>query len=129
MKITWMHRVRLIDYKQKGHVAEYVGMDDFEGTECYKVKLTEKSGKIITYYIDPSNYFIIHSVTLTKANGQETESKTDFTNYQKLPEGIWLPMNIIGETPSKSRKQRLISRWMIIYLNLQQIKLSLNKLS
>lgn len=86
----------LVDYKEKGHTVEYIGMDDFEGTDCYKVKLTEKSGKIITYYIDPSNYFIIHSVALTKANGRENESKTDYSNYQKLPEGIWLPMNISG---------------------------------
>lgn len=84
----------LLNYKEKGHTADYVGTDDFEGTECYKIKLTEKSGKIITYYIDPSNYFIIHSVTITKANGQENESKTDYSNYKKLPEGIWIPMNV-----------------------------------
>ena len=94
----------LIDYKEKGHTAEYVGMDDFEGTDCYKVKLIEKSGKIITFYIDPSNYFIIHSVTITKANGQENESKTDFSNYQKLPEGIWMPMNISGGNTVKVKK-------------------------
>jgi len=97
----------LIDYKEKGHTAEYVGMDDFEGTDCYKIKLTEKSGKIITFYIDPSNYFIIHSVTITKANGQENESKTDFSNYQKLPEGIWLPMNIAGGNTVKIKKTEI----------------------
>ncbi|HEV8284683.1 MAG TPA: hypothetical protein VGQ09_10245 [Chitinophagaceae bacterium] len=94
----------LIDYKEKGHVAEYIGMDDFEGTDCYKIKLTEKSGKIITFYIDPSNYFIIHSVTITKANGQETESKTDYSNYQKFSEGIWMPMNIGGGNTIKIKK-------------------------
>lgn len=94
----------LIDYKEKGHSVEYVGMDEFEGTDCYKIKLTEKSGKIITYYIDPSNYFVIHSVALTKANGQENESKTDYSNYQKLPEGIWLPMNIAGGNTIKIKK-------------------------
>lgn len=94
----------LIDYKEKGHSTEYIGMDDFEGTDCYKIKLIEKSGKIITYYIDPSNYFIIHSVTITKANGQEAESKTDYSNYQKLPEGIWLPMNITGGNTVKIKK-------------------------
>jgi hypothetical protein len=97
----------LIEYKEKGHIAEYVGMDDFEGTDCYKIKLTEKSGKIITFYIDPSNYFIIHSVTITKANGQEAESKTDFSNYQKLPEGIWLPMNIGGGNTVKIKKTEI----------------------
>ena len=79
-------------------------MDDFEGTDCYKIKLTEKSGKIVTFYIDPSNYFIIHSVTITKANGQENESKTDYSNYQKLPEGIWMPMNIGGGNNVKIKK-------------------------
>ncbi len=97
----------LIDYKEKGHTVEYVGMDDFEGTDCYKIKLTEKSGKIITFYIDPSNYFVIHSVTITKANGQESESKTDFSNYQKLPEGIWIPMNIGGGNTVKIKKTEI----------------------
>jgi len=97
----------LIDYKEKGHTVEYVGVDDFEGTDCYKVKLTEKSGKIITYYIDPSNYFIIHSVTITKANGQENESKTDYSNYQKLPEGIWIPLNISGGNTVKIKKTEI----------------------
>jgi hypothetical protein len=97
----------LIDYKEKGHTAEYVGMDEFEGTNCYKIKLTEKSGKIITYYIDPSNYFIIHSVTITKANGKESESKTDYSNYQKLPEGIWIPLNIGGGNTLKIKKTEI----------------------
>ena len=92
----------LINYKEKGHSIEYEGKDDFEGTECYKIKFTEKSGKIITYYIDPSNYFIIHSVTLSKANGQESESTTDYSNYKKLPEGVWMPMNI--GTPGNTLK-------------------------
>ena len=97
----------LIDYKEKGHTAEYVGMDEFEGTNCYKIKLTEKSGKIITYYIDPSNYFIIHSVTITKANGKESESKIDYSNYQKLPEGIWIPLNIGGGNTLKIKKTEI----------------------
>jgi hypothetical protein len=97
----------LIDYKEKGHMAEYVGMDEFEGTDCYKIKLTEKSGKIITFYIDPSNYFIIHSVTITKANGHESESKTDYSNYKKLPEGIWVPLNIGGGNTVKIKRTEI----------------------
>lgn len=84
----------LVDYKAKGHTAEYAGTDDFEGTDCYKIKLTQQGGKVVTYYIDPSNYFIIHTVTITKANGAENESKADYSNYKKLPEGIWMAMNV-----------------------------------
>lgn len=84
----------LVDYKAKGHKAEYVGTDEYEGTECYKIKLTEKSGKVITYYIDPSNHFIIHAVVISKANGMENENKISYSNYQKMPEGIWMPMKV-----------------------------------
>ena len=84
----------IVDYKTKGHTAEYVGKDEFEGTECYKVKLTQKSGKVVTYFIDPSNYFVIHSVTVTKANGVENEYKNSYSNYRKLPEGVWIPMKM-----------------------------------
>ena len=95
----------LVDYKAKGHKAEYLGTDDFEGTECYKIKITEKSGKIITYYIDPSNYFIIHSETITRTNGREAHSASDYSNYKKLPEGIWMPMTISAfGSPFKLKK-------------------------
>jgi hypothetical protein len=95
----------LLDYKEKGHSAEFVGMDDFEGTECYKIRLNEKSGKVVTYYIDPSNYFLIHSVTITKANGQENTSSSDYSNYTKLPEGIWIPFNVSSfGSPFKIKK-------------------------
>lgn len=95
----------LLDYKGKGNTIEYVGTDDFEGTDCLKLKLTQKSGVVTTYYIDPSNYLIIHSVTITKANGREQESKTDYSNYQKLPEGIWIAMTLgSGDSPYKIKK-------------------------
>jgi hypothetical protein len=42
---------------------------------------------------------------LTKANGQEVETKTDYSNYQKLPEGVWVAMNISnGGNPLKIKK-------------------------
>jgi hypothetical protein len=46
-------------------------------------------------------------VTITKANGQESESKTDYSNYQKLPEGIWMPMNISGGNTIKIKKTEI----------------------
>ncbi|MEO7121407.1 MAG: hypothetical protein ABIY62_09935, partial [Ginsengibacter sp.] len=37
---------------------------------------------------------VIRDVTKQKANGKETEVKTDLSNYQKLPEGILVPMSV-----------------------------------
>jgi hypothetical protein len=84
----------LIDYKTKGHTVEYLGKDDVEGTEAYKMRITQKSGKVKTFYIDPASNYIIRTVAKQKANGQEVEVTTDLSDYKKLPEGIVVPMSV-----------------------------------
>jgi hypothetical protein len=83
-----------VDYKTKGHSVEALGKEDVDGTECFKLKLTSKSGKATTYYIDTKSYLVIKSTSVVKANGQEAELSTTYSNYQKLPEGITLPMSV-----------------------------------
>lgn len=78
----------LVDYAAKGHTVEYLGKEEVDGTECHKVKVSYKSGKSETMFFDPSSYYLIKSVTVRKANGQEMEMSTTFSNYEKLPEGI-----------------------------------------
>jgi hypothetical protein len=90
----------LIDYKEKGTSVELAGKEDVEGTKCYKLVVTFKSGQIETLFIDPKSYHIIRQVAKAKANGQEFEEVTNFSNYQKLPEGILVAMSVgmgIGE--------------------------------
>jgi outer membrane lipoprotein-sorting protein len=85
---------KLVDYKSKGHIVEYLGKDDVEGTECFKLKITSKAGNVETAFIDPKSYYIIRSIVKKTANGQENDAQTDFSNYQKLPEGIVVPFSI-----------------------------------
>ena len=84
----------LINYKEKGSTVELVGKDDVEGTECHKLKLTFKSGKSEYLFIDPSSWLTIRQISKQKANGQEIETTNNFSNYQKTPEGILVPMSI-----------------------------------
>jgi hypothetical protein len=84
----------LINYKEKGHSAEFLGKEDVDGTECFKIKLTQKGGKIETYYVDPKTYLLVKSISIMKANGQEAEYITTYSNYQKLTEGISVPMSL-----------------------------------
>jgi len=83
-----------VDYAAKGHTVEYLGKDDVEGTECYKIKLNLKSGKTETDYFDTKSYLLIRTVAIQKANGKEAEVTTNFSNYEKLPEGILVPKSI-----------------------------------
>lgn len=83
-----------LDYKTKGHTVEYLGKDDVEGTEAYKLRVTHKSGKVKTVFIDPGSYYVIRTVSKQKANGQEVDITTDLSDYQKLAEGVVVPMRI-----------------------------------
>ncbi len=86
---------KLIDYKAKGTNVEFFGKDDVDGTECYKIVATTKSGVKETFFIDPKTSLIIKSIAVMKANGQEVEQASMYSNYTKLPEGIMVPMSIM----------------------------------
>ncbi len=86
----------LIDYKAKGNTVTYLGKDDVEGTDCFKIKLVYKNGKEETMYFDASNYYHIRSVSKIKADGKEMEVTQNFGDFQKLPEGIVYAMSQDG---------------------------------
>ena len=74
----------LIDYKAKGHTIEYLGKEDVEGTECFKIKVTRKNSGEQTYLIDPASYMIVRVISKTQAAGQEMEVKIDFSDYKDV---------------------------------------------
>jgi hypothetical protein len=90
----------LADYKVKGSTAELIGKEDLNGTECYKIKLTLKTGRDITYYIDPKDYYIIRMKTKGGGMGQraganpDAELVIDYSDYRKTPEGYVFPYAI-----------------------------------
>ncbi len=84
----------LLDYAAKGHKVEYLGKEDVDGTEAYKIKLTRKSGSEVINFIDPATYYVIRTVNKSKVNGQDVEMKINVGNYQKLPEGIVVPFSM-----------------------------------
>ncbi len=84
----------LVNYKEKGNTITFLGKDDVEGTECYKLKVTYKTGKEVTMCFDASNYYLIRQTEKLKANGKEMEQTVNLSNYKKLPEGIMVPMTM-----------------------------------
>jgi hypothetical protein len=86
-----------LTYKELGAKLEYLGKDDMDGTECFKFKITDKSGEETTYFLDASSYLTIKQTSKIKADGKEMENSTLFSNYKKLPEGILYPMTIASD--------------------------------
>ena len=85
-----------ITYAELGKKLELFGKDDVDGTECYKIKMTDKNAEETTYYIDPSSYYVIKQTKKVKADGKEMEVSTTYGDYKKLPEGIVYPMSVVG---------------------------------
>lgn len=74
----------LLDYASKGTTVEYLGTDDVEGTECYKLKLTMKSGKEKTVYISTEDNMLVKTSEKVTANGQEQEASVMYSNYKEV---------------------------------------------
>jgi hypothetical protein len=84
----------LVDYAAKGHTIEYLGKDDVDGTECYKLRVTPKGEDPKTMFFDTKSYLLIRQISKSNRNGQEMEQTIDFSNYEKLPEGIMVAKSI-----------------------------------
>jgi hypothetical protein len=84
-------------YKELGKKLELIGKDDVDGTECFKLKMIDKEKVETTYYIDPSNYYVIKETHKMTVNGKEMENSTTYGNYKKLPEGIVYAYSITSD--------------------------------
>ena len=84
----------LMEYKQKGYTAELAGKETINGSEASKIVITKKDGTKQTVFVDNKTNYIVRLVSVQSMNGQEQEVTNDFSNYQKLPEGIVVPMTI-----------------------------------
>ena len=85
-----------ITYKELNKKLDNMGKDDVDGTECFKLKMTALDSTETTYYIDPSNYYVIKETKKMIANGKEMENSITYGNYKKLPEGIVYAHSIAG---------------------------------
>lgn len=92
----------LVDYKRKGNKIEFVGMDKFEGTDTYKLKVTKPNGDIYFYYLDTDYYMPIKVDLKRLVRGEEREYEAVLGDY-KLVNGWYLPYSI--ETNPKGHPQ------------------------
>jgi hypothetical protein len=74
----------LVDYKDKGSAIDYVGKEDVEGSDAFKLKLTLKNGKIRFFFLDADSYLILKTTQKVSRNGQEIEVASLPGNYKKV---------------------------------------------
>jgi outer membrane lipoprotein-sorting protein len=91
----------LIDYKAKGSRVEYLGSEDLDGTAAYKLRLTEKSGDQLTYYIDTDTLMTLRVATKRLLRGREDNTVTDYGDYEKVA-GVYFPFESASGPPGAS---------------------------
>ncbi len=86
----------LVDYVTKGHKAELIGKETVNGNECYKIKMTQVSGKTTHFFIDATSHMILRTMEKRMVNGQPTDVQTDFADYKDV-EGVKMAFSLTGQ--------------------------------
>jgi hypothetical protein len=97
----------LVDWKAKGSALEYLGTEDVEGTEAYKIKVVRKNGDVNFVYLDPDYFLEIRIVTQRIKHGAQEEVETDVGDYEKVG-GVFIPFSIESGRKGDPDKQKVI---------------------
>ncbi|HMA22211.1 MAG TPA: hypothetical protein VKO87_15495 [Gemmatimonadaceae bacterium] len=104
----------LVNYKEKGNKVELAGMDQVEGTDVYKLKVTLKNGDTRTYYLD-TDYFVPIKVDDKRTiRGSDQEFETTLGDYKEVA-GWFIPFSI--ETGRKGDQNKAKFTWEKIEAN------------
>lgn len=77
----------LFEYQAKGNKAELVGKEALNGKDNYRIRLTRRSGTIVTYLIDADTFLPSKKIINKKVLGKIVEVVETFENYKKNPDG------------------------------------------
>ncbi len=80
-----------VDARAKGHVLEYLGLEDIDGTPAHALRVRLKGGDDATYWIDPDTWMVIRVLERHTIRGAEDTTETDLGEYQQVG-GVWVPM-------------------------------------
>lgn len=84
------------NYKEKGYTSEYLGMDDMDGSEVHKIRLTNKEGDMIYYYIDASSFYVLKISKRIKLKDKEVKEQQVYSDFRKTTFGVIMPFSVQG---------------------------------
>lgn len=86
----------LVHWQDKGHQVELEGVEDVEGTETYKLKVTlAPNQKVRYYYLDSEAFVPIKLTGTTEIQGQETQFEVTLSDYKEIADtDLMLPHSI-----------------------------------
>ncbi len=80
----------LVNYQAKGNRVEFQGVEQIEGSDAYKLKVTRPNGDVSFYYLDTEYYVPIRIDTQRMIRGAPQEYETSLGDYKQVA-GVYLP--------------------------------------
>jgi outer membrane lipoprotein-sorting protein len=102
----------IVNYKDKGAKVEFVGKEDMEGTDVYKIKLTDKDGDVNYYFFDATSYLLLKESTKRKMGEKEVAMDFIYGNY-KATDGFLYPWAVeihAPESPMGASQKAVIEK-------------------
>ena len=96
----------LVDYQAKGYKLDYLGREDIDGTDAYKLRVTRANGDLTTVYLDPDYFLEIRTVNRRIEHGVPIETVVDYGDYEKVA-GVFLPFSQVSATKGSNDRQKV----------------------
>ena len=97
----------LLQARTDGSTVTYLGLEDFDGTDAYKLKVAQKDGDQFVYWLDPDTFLEIKIEETRRIRGAQQVTETELGDYEKIA-GVYFPMSVEswaqGHPNERSRK-------------------------
>jgi hypothetical protein len=98
----------LLAARAEGARVSYLGREDFDGTETYKLKVVQKDGDEFVYLIDPDTWLEIKVIETRRLRGSPQVTETELGDYEPVG-GVMFPMSVESwQARSPGERQRLM---------------------
>lgn len=95
----------LVDWKAKGYKLDYLGTEDVDGTDAYKLRVTRPNGDLTYVFLDPDYFLEIRTVDRRIEHGVPRETVTDYGDYEQV-NGVYLAFSqASGPNGSRDRNK------------------------
>ncbi len=96
----------LVDYKAKGYKLDYLGTEDVDGTDAYKLRVTRPNGDITYVFLDPDYFLEIRTINRRIQHGIPKETVTDYGDYEQV-NGVYFAFSQSSGPNGSSDRQKV----------------------
>ena len=97
----------LVDWKKKGSRIELVGREAVDGRDAWKLKLTLKSGGVLTAYVDVESANLVKTDATRRVRGRDVRVETTFGDFRKTG-GILFPHRVEVRAAGRPQVMKIV---------------------